>query len=486
MNYEYDIFISYGSSDDDEGSALSQWAAKFCEYLSVVLKRITKRDLTFLLHDDLRARKQLLGTESPVVLTNTAIFVTLLSPEYAGSESYQRELKEVYNAVYQGTNNTSRYVNRIFKVLTMPMAENQQPDCLVNELGYDFFEINRYTKKSKTLEIPEEDLTGEKFWSKLIDLAYDINASLELLSGKDNQVKESKKYVYLAEVSFDQTESRDEIKRELQHLGYNILPLIKLPDDKEQAEALVSNYLDRSVLSVHLMGAFYGDFVKNAKNSMIDLQNIIARSKISVSGSRLKRLIWIPSDLKTTDQRQSLYLNRLKRDESSAGTEIVEAPIEVFKSVLRTKIDEIEKPVKEISPNSKVYVIFENGNRNELARFYDILAQNNIDIIEPEFSDQHTGIITMHKQNLVVADAVLIYKGNSSNLWFNAKVQDLVKAPGFGKEKPYNVIGLVTADNIDENVLKFIHDTAIQKSEWLDEAFCLSFVNNLKQEEDDR
>ncbi|MFO7659036.1 MAG: hypothetical protein R6W78_18400 [Bacteroidales bacterium] len=486
MNYEYDIFISYGSSNNNDGDELTQWAARFCEYLSVILKRITKHDLTFLLHDDLRARKQLLGTESPVVLTNTAVFVTLLSPFHADSESYQHELKEVYNAVYQNTNNTSRSINRIFKVMTLPMDDNLQPDCLVNEIGYDFYETNRYSKKSKTLDIPEEDQTGEKFWSKLIDLAYDITGSLELLSGKGNQVKETKKYVYLAETSFDHAESREEIKRELQHLGYNILPLIKLPDDKEQLEALTGNYLDRSVLSIHLMGAFYGDFVKNAKNSKIDLQNIIARSKILAPDSNLKRLIWIPSDLKTTDQRQSLYLNRLKRDESSAGTEIVEAPIEVFKTVLKTKLDEIEKPVRETSHNSKVYVIFENGGKDELSGLYETLTQNSIDIIEPELSYQQTGIVTLHKQNLVMADAVLIYKGKSSNIWFNTKVQDLVKAPGFGKDKPYDVIGLITDSIIDENVLKFIQDTAIQKSEMLDEAFCTSFLNHLKQKQDDR
>lgn len=486
MNFDYDIFISYGSSETSENDTTNQWAAKFCECLAIILNRLSNRNLTFLLHDDLRSRKQLLGTESPVVLTKTAVFVTILSPEFTGSESYQKELMEVFNAVYQGTDETSRNVNRIFKVLTLPIGEDQQPECLVNEIAYDFYEINRFSKKPKAYDILNEDQPEEKFWFKLIDLAYDIYNSLELLVGRNNQVSGNKKYVYLAETSFDQSESRDEIRRELQHLGYNILPLIKLPNDNEQIEALVTKYLNRSVLSIHLMGAFYGDFIKNSKHSLIDIQNINARIAIENTNNSLKRIIWIPSDLKTTDQRQSLYLNRLKRDESSAGTEIVEAPIEVFKTILKNRLQELEKPAVLESFNKKVYMIFENGNKDELLKMYNLLQENGIDIIEPVLSNQEVGIITNHKQKLVDADAVLIYQGKSNKYWLNSKVQDLVKAPGYGKEKPYDAIGLITTDNIEDSVIKFLHETVVYKSNSVDDAFCLDFVNQIKQKENGR
>ena len=43
--------------------------------------------------------------------------------------------------------------------------------------------------------------------------------------------------VFLAETSFDQTENRDMLKRELQHLGFRVLPLMPIPDDAEKAKA---------------------------------------------------------------------------------------------------------------------------------------------------------------------------------------------------------------------------------------------------------
>ena len=484
MNFDYDVFISYGSPEGAENDMVNQWAIKFSEYLAILLNRLNKRELTFMVHDDLRARKQLLGTESPVVLTKTAIFVTLISPEFVSSESYQNELKEIYNAVYQGTDDSTRNVNRIFKVLTAPVSGELQPEFLINEIGYEFYEINRYSKKSRTLEIIEGEQPEEKLWFKLVDLVYDIQNSLELLVDGEIQEAERKKYIYLAETSFDQSDNRDEIRRELQYLGYHIFPLINLPNDGEKVESLVKNYLSRSTLSVHLMGAFYGDFLKKSKHSLIDLQNKIVREYLENSDTGQKRIIWIPTDLKITDQRQSLYLNRLKRDESKESTEIIEAPIEVFKTVLRNKLEEMEKPGKIKSKNKKVYLVYENQYKSELLRVYEMLAENNIDILESDLENMDTGLITTHKQNLVDADAVLIYQGNSNKLWLNSKVQDLVKAPGFGKEKSFSGIGIITREKIDESITRFLQDARIIKSDKLDEAFSKSFVNQIIQEQD--
>ncbi|MBN2212754.1 MAG: hypothetical protein JW723_00790 [Bacteroidales bacterium] len=486
MNFDYDVFISYGSSEDTADETVHQWAVQFCDYLALLLNRLNERELTFMLHDDLRSRKQLLGTERPVVLTKTAVFVTIISPDYTGSESYQNELQEVYNAVYKETDDSKRSVNRIFKVLTAPIPGEQQPACLINEIEYAFYEINRYSKKSRTFDVIEGEHPEEKFWFKLIDLVYDIQNSLELLSDEDAQKSQSKKYVYLAETSFDQSDNRDEIRRELQYLGYNILPLISLPNDGEKIEALIKNYIDKSVISIHLMGAFYGDMIKKSKYSLIDLQNRLVREYVENSNTEQNRLIWIPSDLKITDQRQSLYLNRLKRDESKENTEIIEAPIEVFKTVLKSKLREIDKPERKKSGNKKVYLVCENQNKSELSGIYRIFSENNLDIIEQDFDTQKAGLITTHKQNLIEADAVLIYHGNSSKLWLNSKVQDLVKAPGFGKEKPFLGIGIISRDNIDDNIGRFLQEERVIKSDKLDEAFSRSFVNQLIREQNVR
>lgn len=479
MRCEYDLFISYGSPEKQEDESSNQWASKFCELLAILLNRISNRELTVMTHDDLRSRKQLLGTESPAVLGKTAVFVTILSPEYGSSESYQKELQEIFNAVYEGSDDSGRKVNRIFKVLTAPVALEEQPGCLKNEIEYNFFEINRYNKKSRTFDMNEGEQPEEKFWFKLMDLAYDIQNTLDLYSGDDPHNFDRKKFVYLAETSIDQTENRDEIRRELQHLGYNILPLINLPSDGDRIESLVKNYLGRSVLSVHLMGGMYGEFVKNSKHSMLDLQSKIVREYIQTSTSNLKRIIWIPSDLKTNDQRQSLYLNRLKRDESREETEIIEAPLEVFKNILRNKIQELDNPGKKSTKRKKVYLIYDKASKAELQDLKTRLSEQEIDSLELDLDVQVPGLITAHKQNLVNADAVLIYQGSSNSRWISSKVRDLVKAPGFGKEKPFTAVGIIARDDTDDNITRFLHGTEILRSKSLDETFSRNFLSRI-------
>ncbi len=62
------------------------------------------------------------------------------------------------------------------------------------------------------------------------------------------------------------------LKRELQHLGFRVLPYTQIPDDAEKARAAIETSLEQSVMAVHLLGAWYGDFIKNSKYSFIDFQ----------------------------------------------------------------------------------------------------------------------------------------------------------------------------------------------------------------------
>ena len=125
MNFEYDIFISYDSPEGVNNEAGKQWASRFCEYLAIIMNRLNNRELTFLLHDDLRARKELMGNNVRSIFSKTAIFVTIVSPDTTLSKSYMAELEEIYNSIYRDTDEITRKTNRIFKVITLPLVENQ-------------------------------------------------------------------------------------------------------------------------------------------------------------------------------------------------------------------------------------------------------------------------------------------------------------------------------------------------------------------------
>ena len=225
------------------------------------------------------------------------------------------------------------------------MPDEEEPEILKAELRYNFYEINRYNKKPVTYPLQSNQLPDDKFWSKLVDLAYDIYNSLQELKDPGRlSVSESNHHaIFLAETSFDQQENRDILKRELRHLGYKVLPVLSIPGDSEHARTVIEENVRQSVVSIHMMGAYYGEFIKNAKYSLIDFQARVVKEFIESKEKCHKpyQIIWIPSDLKTTDQRQSLYLKRIKRDETQEKTEIIEAPLEVFKTIVNNKLNEL-------------------------------------------------------------------------------------------------------------------------------------------------
>lgn len=482
MDFEYDIFISYAKPEENETS--TDWTLKFCDFLSLIVQRLYDKKPTILLHDDLRTRKNLLGESSQYIFSKTAVFVIVLSPEYVKSKEYLDELEEIYNAVVALNESLQIRRHRILKVFTMPMPIEEQPSFLKNELSYNFFEINRYNKKPVTYNLDGKDGPDQRFWSKVVDLAYDISnimAHLDPVTA-ESESAERKPGIFLAETTFDQVENRDMLKRELQHLGFHILPLIPVPEEAEKAKLAIEDYLKQSMISIHLLGGWYGEFLKNSKYSLIDFQIKTVKDFISDKNNKTKpdQVIWIPSDLKATDQRQVLYLKRLKRDESQHKTEIFEAPFEVFKTALNVKLDEIINPsLTTIADKNKLYVIYEKTGPEKIGEYLDIIRSKGYDLIESQTDNNEFYSLSEHINNLLMADAVLIYKGNSTMEWLNSKIRDLVKTPGYGKSKPFRAIEIISQQKTADKSLLFLKNVPVNWDEDINKNVINHFLEQL-------
>jgi hypothetical protein len=481
MSFEHDIFISYAPAAGTENQATSVWVQKFCEYLLVLMNRLYNKKTRILLHDDLRAQQTVLGDKVQDVLANTAVFVTILSPEYVKSPAYAKALEEIYHTAY---NNKSGNKHRIFRILTLPLQEGEQPEILKEELSYEFFEINRYNKKPITFDLNGKNGPHEKFWSKLVDLAYDITDILQDLTetGKTSAASREVPSVYLAETTFDQTENRDMLKRELQHLGFRVLPMMHIPEEAEKAKQSIDQILKQSVISVHLLGAWYGDFIKNSKYSFVDFQIKTVKDYIAAKENQNKpmQVIWIPNDIKPTDQRQSLYLKRLKRDEAQHMTEIIETPFEVFKTILNARLNELLNPeIRSVAEKNKLYVIYEKFSGSKMSEYTQLLRSKGFDILEPDHYNGEFMPISKHIQNLLIADAVLIYKGDSTMEWLNSKIRDLVKAPGYGKSKPFRAVEIISRQKTADKSLLFLKSVPVNWDEEINLEVINHFIDHL-------
>lgn len=482
MNFEHDIFIGFATPSGNENQVTTAWSARFVNYLALIMGRLSERKLTFLSHDDMRVRQSVLGENPGSVFSNTAVFVIILSPEYVQSKSYVKELEELCSWLKTDRTEAGKK-HRIFKIFPLPVPPEEEPECLKNELSYNFFEINRYNKKPVTFDLGMKNGPGEKFWSKLVDLSYDISDVLSELSdiqAPGRQVKNCPA-VFLAETTFDQAENRDMLKRELQHLGYRILPVLPIPEEAEKANNAIVQCLRESAITVHLLGSYYGDFIKNSKLSFIDFQIKAVKDFIASAENTHKpyQVIWIPNDIKPADQRQSLYLKRLKRDEAQYMTEIIETPFEVFKTILNTRLNELTSPQqKPVAEKNRLYVIYENSSAQRMIEFNELMRARGFDILEHSSNGEEKPL-EKHINNLLSADAVLIYKGDSTMDWLNSKIRDLVKAPGYGKTKPFRVIEIISSQKTADKSLLFLKSVPVNWDEEINHDVINHFLEHL-------
>src|SRR4030042_2416892 len=157
MNFEYDIFISYGDATTRDNQNVTTWAQLFCHHLYVVLQRLFDEKPTMLIHDDLRTRQQLMNEDPVEIFKKTGVFVTIITPEDIKSEDYRKELDNIFKAVYTSSGDNQTH-NRIFKIQTLPLLNVEEPDSLKAELRYNFYEINRYNKKPVTYVLQDNQL----------------------------------------------------------------------------------------------------------------------------------------------------------------------------------------------------------------------------------------------------------------------------------------------------------------------------------------
>jgi hypothetical protein len=483
MKFEHDIFISHAQAAGPENSTASEWSLKFCDYLAALINRLYEKKPAIMLHEDLRVRQSMLGESLQNIISGTAVIVIILSPDYIRSATYMKELEDIFNALEKHEAETG-IRHRIFKVLMQPISQEEQPAFLKRELNYSFFEINRYNKKPITYDLSGKNEPDPKFWSKLVDLAYDIaDAVSDLSSDKEISIAgKERPGVFLAETSFDQAENRDMLKRELQHLGFRVLPYTQIPEEAELARTAIESSLGQSVMAIHLLGAWYGDFIRNSKYSFIDFQIKTVKDYLSVrkDSNSFNQMIWIPNDIKPTDQRQALYLKRLKRDESQFNTEIIETPFEVFKTILNIRLNELTNPtVIPVAEKNKLYVIYEKESKDKIKDYLHQIRSKGFDILESHGEDGNYFPLTRHINNLLIADAVLIYKGDCPMDWLNSKIRDLVKAPGYGKSKPFRAIEIISKQKTADKSLLFLNNVPVIWDDEMNTEVITHFLDHL-------
>ncbi|MCG8699817.1 MAG: hypothetical protein MI922_17315 [Bacteroidales bacterium] len=458
------VYITYSKSGAAKSIGIERWIKDFVVNIQVSLTRILKSQPVYCVKgEDFEEHNY------KAELQRSSLCIVIMHQEFDDDESYKEELSEI-----------SKLINHEFKVIQIcqtPILKSQNSSILTDVISYDFYDYNAINKKVNTYKFIGED--SGKAWGKLLDVAY----SIKDVYSASMKVSERDKTVYLGETTVDQKHNRDELIRELQHFGYHVLPKGALSREKDLLEEQVFQLLSQSSIIIQMMGAQYGTVVEGTSKSFIDYQNELIKKHLSNNTNGLMhRIIWIPTGMHQVDQRQKIYLQRLRREDLSAETEIVEAPIEVFKTFLHDRLS-VKKQEPEKKEQQSVYFIFEEKSRYKVQSYLSVVQKEGFELL---FLDPyvHGNIFTKHLEFLRKADFVVIFEGEKNLFWLRSKIRDLIKAPGIGRKNAFEQIGILTDRRIEVkdlellgNKLEFINDN--------EEAF-VKYLQNLRETNDNQ
>ena len=335
---------------------------------------------------------------------------------------------------------------RVFKVVKTHIERAQHPPEFQKQLGYEFFEIDKITQRPVAFGQELGRNRDQRYWSKLDDLAWDVKQVLSIINPRGRSPAQGSVFfraqgtVYLAQTTRDLSGERDQIKRELQNRGYDILPERELPFISPNYEEAVRECVARAKLSVHLIGGIYGIVPEGASHSILRLQNEIAAERNR--DESFSRLLWLPVGLTAHEEVQAQFIEHLRTDATTQrGAELLQTPLEELKNVIQLRLSGNghsikEKPSGETPP--KIYLIFDKRDLEGVVPLNDYLSVDKhyqvlLPLIDDEGVDDSQGF-EIHKDNLAQCDAVLIYYGNANQIWFEYKQRDLKKIAGLDRK----------------------------------------------------
>ena len=428
--YKHDVFVSYAHVDDIVPQGASHgWVTTFVSQLRCLLAAQLGRMDNHSIWMDHRLQGN--DAVSPTILTgadDSATLLLILSQGYLNSEWCSRErdafLKKVKTLRNAGT--------PVFVVEKQRIDRDQWPGELQELKGYRFWEWNGLPgpeTPAYTLAYPVPMPDEHSYYLRLNDLSFDLASVLrQLQSPTKDRVR-----VFLAQVTDDLEEKRDEVKRYLDQHGLKVLPDNYYPNDPKEFRRAQENDLADCKLFVQLLSSVVGKRPEGAENGFPHLQYQIAKD------AELPILQWrspdIDLDAKMIDVQRVLL---------EAET-VIAVPLEEFKAEVVKRAMPQPTPPHHPGPN-------DNGHSNELFVFINHsdedaeLAKWCREVIKrgrktwgyalPLQEGSPRKLRKQLEDNLLTSDVILWLYGHAPRTWVHEQLQYFRKLASGRKMRP--------------------------------------------------
>ncbi len=405
------------------------------------------------------------------VFAETKTFIVVLTKEYLTSTKTKQELATINSGVKEDN-------DRLFKILISDIPLADQTDTIKDLVPYLFFEKDKDTNLPVEFSKIRKYQSLKRFWLRLTDLSYNLSFAIK---EKQNTISE-KEVVFLAETGFDQYTSREVIRRELIHYGYTVLPKKIISSNEEKAKEYIKSCIEKSDLSVHLISSSEGRLIGNT--GIVYLQNNIA-AQYCTKSNNYKRLLWIPYDLVFENEDQRVSVEKLKRDSDALeGAELVQTPIEEFKSLLHrslVKLSNRDLEMENAINSQSIYIINNIKYETKAREIGKLLSANGVNVIHQIDTNDKKELLINHKRNLIICSGVVVFNDIENESWVDSKMKDIVKSVGFGRKEPIKAKALIVSDKKEITEKNFSDFEIIDDSKGVNNESVKMLIEKLKR-----
>jgi hypothetical protein len=314
-------------------------------------------------------------------------------------------------------------------------------DPIPSESSYtSMFEKNHlfWEKVFETSEIlllrEDEPKTRLEYWSKITDIAIGM-------AEQSKQVKTSTKgIVYLSYDDTFQASERENILRDLNDIGFEVVPNSSLPKSFDDCTKQIDRDLQKAELIIHIIPPVYIPFFINQHLSVAEHQCNV--SACFVKGKQdISRLLWIPSTYEVTDEESLVFIEKIQRDHDQTDSS----------TVLKSTVEDLKKHYRslllnsnELSVKSKgdelAYILSDDLNNGMLNEVGGVFKQLSID-----FETNINGMTyNQHLRKLSSAKIVIVCYSTQNQGWLSVKVSDILKSKGLDTHRQFEKVILIS------------------------------------------
>jgi serine/threonine protein kinase len=454
-----DVLLNYAAIDDQplfEGRP--GWVSQLHRNLEVRVEQLSGEKVAITRLPESSVSPAVEG-ELLEQLPQAKAMISVVSPPFIKSDICRKEVERFWRGAEQSG---SAWVNdkaRLLKVLktAVTAAEIPRPlaDIFSPLFGFEFFELDPETGRVREFDETFGPLLKQRFFERIYDLAYDtcqLLRSLQQVSARGAAAQEpdpNRRWVYLATTTSDVQDERDRIRRELLERGHRVLPEGPLPMLSRDVEATVRQCLEKCTLAVHLLGRHYGVTPEDSSESVPAVQLRLTAEQ--TRRPELQRLIWLAGAGEIGDERQRLLIRRVQEDSAlQHRAEVIEGNLNLLKKDLIRRLSPEEKPKAAAAPRAaggppKLYLVCDPKDEPQVEALEDYLFDQGLEVSLPAFDGADADAAALHQENLRTCDAVLVYYGSAPKAWVDIKLRELLKAAGYGRERPITVQAVYVA-----------------------------------------